>query len=358
MVRTSWLSFRSVSPEDQIRPEHDVKRESLSHQATVEGVARSLLLDRAAVECISALNTAGIRAILLKGPVTAQWLYADGTPRPYLDVDLLVPPQRWRQARSVLERLGYRDAWTGMAPHEFRTHVTHAHPLRLEPVGRQGQVDLPSGVCLDLHRSFHGIGAPDETFWRAVAEDTERIYVAGTNVEVPGEVTRALLLALHAASAGTTAVKRRDLERALEQVEDDVWRDAHRLAVELDAVSRLLAGLGLLPQGAELIERLALNGEMDVPSALYVSGIPPVAEGLERLRTATGLMSKARFLVRELVPTAAFMRMWGAPVARRGRLGLLLAYAYRPFWLLGKLPEARRAYIRARRAADMTRPSR
>jgi hypothetical protein len=43
--------------------------------------ARALVLDAAAVECVSALREAGIRAFLLKGPVTARWLYPDSALR-------------------------------------------------------------------------------------------------------------------------------------------------------------------------------------------------------------------------------------------------------------------------------------
>ena len=54
--------------------------------------ANALLLDLAAARASAALRDAGIRAILLKGPVIARWLYDDGSERNYGDVDLLVAP--------------------------------------------------------------------------------------------------------------------------------------------------------------------------------------------------------------------------------------------------------------------------
>jgi hypothetical protein len=76
----------------------------------------------------------------------------------------------------------------------------------------------------------------------------------------------------------------------------------------------------------------------------------PVAHGLERLAATHGPGPKARLLTRKLIPTRSFMRVW-SPLARRGQLGLALAYAYRPFWLLAKLPGALRAHTEARRVA-------
>lgn len=320
-------------------------REPLSQQMVT--AARCLQIDAAAAECISALNAGGIRTILLKGPVTAHWLYSDGTPRLYDDVDLLVAGSRWEDARALLVRLGYRDLFEGMTANELAPE--HARRLGGNRRGRR-PAEIPSDVYLDLHWSFSGIGAPDRDFWSAMVTRTERLALSGVEVEVPGEPARALLLALHVADHGHNFRRPlRDLERALDQVDDRVWREAHQLAVRLEAVPRFVAGLKIHPEGRELIERLGLEGQVDVASVLRLmdSG---VASGLERLRVTAGLAPKARLLARELVPTPGAMRLW-APVARRGRLGLLLAYAYRPAWLLTKLPAGLRAHTLARRIA-------
>jgi hypothetical protein len=50
-------------------------------------------------------------------------------------------------------------------------------------------------------------------------------------------------------------------------------------------------------------------------------------------------------------PPPAFMRAW-SPLARRGALGLALAYAWRPVWLVVHSGAAVRAWRRARRSAD------
>lgn len=303
-----------------------------------------MLLDAAAAECISKLRTEGIRAILLKGPVMAHWLYAGRAPRTYTDVDLLVAPDEFPRAVRKLASIGYRNLT------EARDTIegTHAVPLTLEADADAG---LPGGLSVDLHWSFHGIGASGEVFWTVVAEDAERMLISGTEVDVPSEPARALLLALH---AGTYKSSFRqpltDLDRALERLPDDIWRNAHRLAVRLDAVPRFAAGLATRPLGLELIDRLSLEGTVDVRSALHTAGAPPaVADGLARLASARGVGPKMRLLARALIPASPALRLTHPRLARLGRFGLAISYVYRPLWLLAKLPGALRAYLRARR---------
>jgi hypothetical protein len=326
----------------------DLSSETASNTAVA--AARTLVLDAVAIECIAALRAEDIRVILLKGPVTDRWLYSDGGLRDYIDVDLLVPRRDFRVALKTLERLGFRDMYAERTPNET---PPHAHELSLQgPSTATAMNRFPNGLSVDLHWSFQGIGAPDDKLWAEVAKDAEPMSLSGTEVEVPSEQARALFVALHAARSGVSAEQPlTDLERALECVPDGVWRAAHELAVVLDAVPRFLAGLYMRPRGAELVDRLQLEGTIDAPSLLYAQGIPPVAEGVERLRTTSDPRARARLVIRELVPTRQFMKAW-SPLARRGALGLMLAYCYRPVWLLVKLPAALRANARARRAVE------
>jgi hypothetical protein len=59
---------------------------------------------------------------------------------------------------------------------------------------------------------------------------------------------------------------------------------------------------------------------------------------------------RLRLVAGEIAPSPGFMRAW-QPVARRGRTGMVAAYAWRPFWLMWKSPRGAAAWARARRAA-------
>ncbi len=299
----------------------------------IAGVAWTLLLDAAAAECISTLRAEKIRAILLKGPVTANWLYPDA-PRTYTDVDLLVAPDEFPRAVRTLEGIGYRnfteaEVEDGGRFSEWADTVegVHAIPLTLEGSSVAGSTRFPPGLEVDLHWSFHGIGAPDKDFWTVVAGDAERMRVSGTEIDVPSEPARALLLALH---AGTFRASCRqpltDLDRALELLPEETWRAARRLAVRLDAVPRFAAGLGMRPLGLELIDRLHLKGTVDVRSALHAPGAPPpVAHGIVRLTTTHGVGPRMRVLAQALIPPAASMRLGSATcTTRKARIGARL----------------------------------
>jgi hypothetical protein len=55
-----------------------------------------------------ALEDAGIRSLLLRGPAVAKRFYADETLRTYRDIDLIVPKERLTDAAGVLQRLGFK----------------------------------------------------------------------------------------------------------------------------------------------------------------------------------------------------------------------------------------------------------
>jgi hypothetical protein len=59
------------------------------------------------VEIVSAFEARGIDCRVLKGPIIEQWLYADGTERPYHDIDVLVDPSKMEDAYEVLFALDF-----------------------------------------------------------------------------------------------------------------------------------------------------------------------------------------------------------------------------------------------------------
>ncbi len=179
--------------------------------------------------------------------------------------------------------------------------------------------------------------------------------VHGAPVRVPGDPALALHVALHAAQHGIArGTPRRDLHEALERLAPATWQAAAALAARVDAVDAFGVGLRLLPDGAALAARLGLPPNRSRNAALRVMAAPSVTLGLDRLATTPGARAKARLALGWTFPPPDFMRTGGG-LARRGRAGLLLAYAWRPLALAG---QSGRAVLAWRRAARATRGAR
>lgn len=301
-------------------------------------VGTNAAVDAVTAEVVGALRAAGARGILLRGPAISSWLYRAAVEaiRAYDDIDLLVSVNAVDRASAVLERLGFSNRSAALAPGESVEHSTEWH--------RPG-----SPVPVDLHRSLLGVKAEPPEPWETLASDTLTLSVAGCGVEVPSIPARAMVVVLHSAAHGRDHAKPlRDLDRALEQAEPGLWTDAAAVAARLGATPAFSAGLQLLPAGCPVAERLGIADAPDTEAALLASSPPPTAYGFARLAATTGLFTKLSFLARKLVPSPAFIRH-AFPIARRGPLGHLLGYLWRPIWLLSHAGPGLIAWLRARR---------
>jgi hypothetical protein len=252
--------------------------------------------------------------VLLKGPVLAEWLYDEGDPRPYVDADLLISPTQHGEAERVLRRLGFTRmlrAW------ENERRVEHDSEWQ-----RSGDVGV-----IDLHRTLPGVrGVSPETLWSHIWPRTVdwRMPAPGGIVRVLDEPGRALLVALHAAhhlaEDGFSDRPLADLERALARTPLRTWEEAALLARQLRAAPHLARGLHAVSGGDVLAARLGLPP----PSSGH-----EVAEGIERLAAARGVRPRLRLLVGALWPSPSYLR-WSSSLARRGPLGLVVAYLVRP----------------------------
>jgi hypothetical protein len=297
--------------------------------------AGTLFVDAVTAEVHDALARAGVPAILLKGPAIAEWLYRDrGELRTYGDTDLLVQRADWYRAVDVLRGLGFDDRHAPMAHPRMESY--HSHPWV------RGEANV------DLHATLEGLDADFQTVWAGLSAEPGTLRIAGRDISVLGPVPRALMVVLHAAKHRVEPTPLRDLYLALEHEPFERWHEAAALAARLDGTPAFASGLRLTPAGEEIARRLGVERTSSLKTALRESEVP-LAEGLGELARAPGLGAKLRLAARELVPTPAFMRWW-SPLARRGRLGLALAYALRPLALLARLPRAAWAIWRARRA--------
>jgi hypothetical protein len=292
--------------------------------------AFGLALDAAAAEVVQAFDDDGIRSILLRGPALSR-LYDRA--RPYGDVDLLVSPADARSAERILAALGF----------EPPPDIVHYRPPHADTWRRS------DGMKVDLHRCLVGVAGEPAHIWDLLAKHTERIEVGGREVEVLDGPGQALELALHAAQHGVRVDKPlRDLTRALAQLPPDVWEAAAALAESLAATPAFSTGLRLLPAGRVIAARLGLPEATTAEIALRARTPVPMSRGFARLARTPGLRAKVALVARELVPEAEFMRIQ-SPLARRGRLGLLVAYLWRPLWLARHAIPALRAWRSAKR---------
>jgi Uncharacterised nucleotidyltransferase len=296
----------------------------------------ALAADAVAADVVEALRRDGVRSIVLRGPAIRRWLYPEGEPRAYRDVDLLVEPDKREAAEAVLRRLGFVHRQAGFAPGEA---VEHAG----EWICRR------PAVVVDLHRGLEGVGADPAELWSGLAAGGRQLEVAGVAVAVPAEAALALIVTLHAAHHGLESSKQlTELRRAIERARFETWEEAGVLAARLKSVTGFAAGLRLVPEGAGIAERLGLPHGGDPETRLRAASAHPTAIGFARLVAARGIRAKVALVRRKLVPTPAFMRHW-SPLARRGPLGMALAYLWRPLWLLLRLPPSTIAWLRAHR---------
>ena len=193
---------------------------------------------------------------------------------------------------------------------------------------------------VDLHRSLPGAGVDDERLWSTLAPSTEEIELGGLTVRALSQPGRLMHAALHAAQHGGTG---RD-----SRIDITIWRAAANLAASLEAEAAFAQGLAMLPAGVELVDRLGLDPAPAIDVELRAAG---AAEALtfSRLHRTQGLPARAALVWHKLFPPATFMRKW-SPLARHGRLGLAVAYVYRPVWVARRFPRALRAWREARAA--------
>jgi hypothetical protein len=308
--------------------------ESAGRRPELIAAGVALTLEAQAVEVTTALERSGIPSIVLKGPSVIRWLYPVTTDRYSVDIDLLVAPADLARSEAALAELAFE-------PFEPRREDKHARSW-VRP-GRP----LP----VDLHRGLVGVGVDDRTAWGVLSEITERLDVRGATLSVLQPHGRALHLALHAAQEKRGKEQAlRDLGRGLDLLELEVWRGAHDLAVELDALPYLGAGLRLLPAGEAVARELQLPWRVTTEVALRTAGAPDLSLGMNHLLELEGTMPRLRYAASRAFPAPAAMRAW-SPLARRGRLGLLAAYGWRVPWLASRLVPALRA-VRAARGAS------
>jgi hypothetical protein len=265
-------------------------------------------------------------------------LYDDGAPRPYTDADLLVAPPDLPRAGLVLERLGFE------LRRDDRELVGIFEPHH-QQWSRRGGTER-----IELHWRLAGIGADPLHVWSALSAGTEPIEVGGVTGESLDQPRIALVVALHAAQHGRTrGTPLADLERALDRFPEKAWSESLSLALELQALEAFTAGLRLAERGRELAVAMGVPESSSAWQRLVSARHPAGSTRLLEILDATVTpRDRLRMLLESAFQKPERLRGKSA-LARRGSLGLVLAYP--EHWLIAirGLPAAIRAVTKARR---------
>jgi Uncharacterised nucleotidyltransferase len=318
------------------------ERPPRAQQPSLEGIVAGLVLDSVAAEVAAAFRERRVPFRLLKGAATTAWLY-EGEERSYVDVDFLVPPRDVGRAELVLRERGFTPAEGATAAADRPRHARVWERVN-------------DAALVDLHAALAGVGIDPQEAWDVLSSSAGVVSIRGEPVETLDLRARALHVALHAGQHGMRSPQAlADLERALARVPFESWREAADLARRLNAVPAFLAGLGLASAGEAIARRLDLSSVSSVESDLRVrverEETLGAALGFEWLAGQRGVRKRVAFLLRKLAPPPASMRRRSA-LARKGRLGLSVAYVTRVVRLTPHVTAGFLAWRKARRRAS------
>ena len=230
-----------------------------------EAMSRVLDLDRLAMAVVKHLAEAGIPHRVLKGCAHAHLLYPDPSLRPYVDVDLLVPGERFGSAVATLESLG----------------ITRPHP-ELRPgfdrrFGKGATLRTPNGEAVDLHRTF--VAGPYAMWIDAgsLFDQAEPLKVGGSTLFTLAAEERCLHACFHAALS--------DLEPALISLRD-VVQAACDSTLDVDRLLHIGEQWRAHAVIAKAIDLAwsALEPEAEPPLALWARSFEPTAKDVRVLR--------------------------------------------------------------------------
>ncbi|MBC7678285.1 MAG: nucleotidyltransferase family protein [Pseudorhodobacter sp.] len=274
--------------------------------------ARALAQDSALLEVAAVLHADAVPYLLLKGRASAD-LLGTSVYRLSSDVDLLVPPGRYGQARRVLSCLDYQDVLGAARPHEQMT---------FESTWRRGV------ATVDLHRTLHGV-VDGELVWAVFSETPDTVVVGGQEFRCGNRAVRLFHLALHLAqSTGHSEARtRQELAHAVSLLPVTAFERALVVADRLGARDLFTVALQRAGAGA-LCAELGLDGRPGSDRAAAVlAGRSLTVHAVERLSTLPWVERPA-FVLRQLTPSRAIIGQH-LPPGRRRRGALAGAYVRR-----------------------------
>ena len=148
--------------------------------------ATELLVQATTKEVVTAFDAAGVRHILLKGPLLRRWLFPDGDQHVSADVDVLVAPDAWPRAEEELAQLGFEPLLLDIIPGD---RPNHARPY----------AHARGGPSVDVHRTLLGAEAKARIVWDSLQRETDNAMLGVTTITVLNPAGQLMHVALHAA---------------------------------------------------------------------------------------------------------------------------------------------------------------
>lgn len=311
--------------------------------------AETFRLDLKAHEVHAALMRAGTKPIYLKGASFSSLLYPDRGARAYGDIDLLVAPRDLSDAEAALRHLGFRR----FDPFSLSASTGTALGVAVGTAGsNHGTAWLRDrdNLAVDLHHSLPQVGVDADRLWEELQPHRTSMVRAGTEFPVLDDQASALLLTLHAAHNGPEDAKSlEDLRRGTQLLSGETWRGALELAQKLRAVQSMGIGLGLCPRGVEIAEQLGVSTQPPLVVQMHWRGAPWATTFIQALSAGPGYRARMRLIARLVAPPAEAMRA-GSPLAKRGGIGLPVAYGVRLAAIIRRTPGALLAWHRSQSA--------
>lgn len=305
--------------------------------------AWSCYVDQVSAAIATHFETHGVPSILLKGAAFEALLYDAEDGRFYRDTDVLIHVEQRARAQQLLTDAGFvrvdRDEdWLGPAP-------KYAWTFRR----------MRDGAIVDLHWQLSGSAAGPEQVWSILRRHVIPLEVGGRLLDVLDAPASALLVALHSAHHGTGRPKTlTDVEHAAERLSRSTWDQARSLAEALGASEPFAAGLRLSAAGDALADSLGLTRPASVEMWLKTHPRTYGAWAMDQLSQMPTFRDRLVAVRRIVLPPRVVMHTF-FPLARRGRVGLILAYLLRPLRLAVHAGPALHEFARARRAVRRDR---
>ncbi|WP_372791599.1 lasso peptide biosynthesis B2 protein, partial [Paraconexibacter sp.] len=115
----------------------------------------------------------------------------------------------------------------------------------------------------------------------------------------------------------------------------EVWTEATEVARRLGVAGEFGAALGMVAGGTALARRCGITERPDTQARMRIDGDSPLLRWIDRVRRTPGRGARARLVFDLIVPSPALLRT-SEPLARRGPVGVGLAYLHRPVRLTAK----------------------